>query len=177
MGGLCYTGWLMESENHTTHTISVLVENKPGVLARIAGLFSGRGFNIESLTVAETDDPTVSRMTIVTSGDAKIIEQINKHLNRLVDVIKVVDLSTEKFVDRELVLLKVKAGVDQKAEIMRLVDIFRGSIVDVSPRTYTIEVTGDEDKIVAFIELMRPFGILEIARTGRIAMARGHKAF
>ncbi|RMF91390.1 MAG: acetolactate synthase small subunit [Nitrospinota bacterium] len=166
----------MGGGNHTTHTISVLVENKPGVLARVAGLFSGRGFNIESLTVAETDDPTVSRMTIVTSGDAKIMEQINKHLNRLIDVIKVVDLSTEKFVDRELVLLKVKADAEQKAEIMRLVDIFRGSIVDVSPRSYTIEVTGDEDKIVAFIDLMRPFGILEIARTGRIAMARGHKA-
>ncbi len=157
------------------YTLSVLVENKPGVLARIAGLFSGRGFNIASLTVAETDDPSISRMTIVTSGDAKILEQITKHLNRLIDVIKVVDLSEEKFVDRELALIKIKADAESKPEILRLVQIFRGNIVDVSPRTYTIEVTGDEEKILAFIELVRPLGIIEIARTGRIAMGRGNK--
>ncbi len=158
------------------HTISVLVENKFGVLARIAGLFSGRGFNIESLCVAESIDPKVSRMTIVTRGDDRIIEQITKQLNKLVDVIKVVDLTEEKFVDREIVLIKVNAEPSIRAEILRIADIFRGKIVDVSPKTYTIEITGDEGKIVAIIEMLKPLGIKEIARTGRIAMSRGAKS-
>ncbi|MFV1952101.1 MAG: acetolactate synthase small subunit [Nitrospinota bacterium] len=158
------------------HTISVLVENKFGVLARIAGLFSGRGFNIESLCVAESMDPNVSRMTIVTRGDDRIIEQITKQLNKLVDVIKVVDLTEEKFVDREMVLIKVNAEPSIRAEILRIADIFRGKIVDVSPKTYTIEITGDEGKIVAIIEMLKPLGIKEIARTGRIAMSRGAKS-
>ncbi len=155
------------------HTISVLVENEFGVLSRVAGLFSGRGFNIESLCVAETIDPTVSRMTIVTTGNEQIMEQILKQLNKLVSVIKVVDMTRSDFVERELVLIKVSADENTKPEILRLVDIFRGKIVDVSTESYTIEVTGDEGKINAIIELMRPLGIKEIARTGKVAMTRG----
>jgi len=157
----------------TKHTIAVLVENKFGVLARIASLFSGRGYNIHSLTVGETHDPTVSRMTIVSSGDDKIIEQILKQLARLVEVIKVEDLTQENFVDREMVLVKVNALTEMRAEILRITDIFRGSIVDVSPSTYTIEVTGDAGKVEALISLLRPIGICEIARTGKVAMSRG----
>lgn len=155
------------------HTISVLVENEFGVLARVATLFSGRGFNIESLCVAETMDPTVSRITLVTSGNEKIIEQILKQLNKLVCVIKVVDMTRGDFVDRELILLKVAAQESTKAEILRLVDIFRGKIVDVSQNTYTIEATGDDGKVHAIIELLRPLGIEEIARTGKVAISRG----
>lgn len=158
------------------HVISVLVENRVGVLARVSGLFTGRGFNIESLAVAETEEPTLSRMTIVTSGDARIIEQVTKQLNKLIDVIKVVDLTREAFVDRELVLVKVRAEPEQRAEILRITDIFRGSIIDVSQKSYIIEVTGDGDKIRAFIDLIKPIGILEIVRTGPIAMSRGSKA-
>ena len=158
------------------HIISVLVENRVGVLARVSGLFTGRGFNIESLAVAETEDPSLSRMTIVTSGDARIIEQVTKQLNKLVDVIKVVDLSREHFVDRELILIKIRAEPEQRAEILRITDIFRGNIIDVSPRSYIVEVTGDDDKIRAFIDLMRPLGILEVVRTGPIALSRGSKA-
>ncbi len=154
------------------HTISITVENRFGVLSRVAGLFSGRGFNIESLTVGETADPSVSRMTIVTRGDDRIIEQIIKQLRRLVDVIKVSDLSGSAFVDRELALVKVAATEKAKDEVQRLVDIFRGKIVDVSPHTYTIEVTGNEEKIRAFVRLVKPFGIREMARTGAVAMAR-----
>jgi len=156
--------------------ISVLVENKVGVLARVAGLFTGRGFNIESLAVAETEDPTLSRMTIVTSGDARIIEQVTKQLNKLIDVIKVVDLSRETFVERELVLVKVRAEPEQRAEILRVTDIFRGNIIDVGQKSYIIEVTGDGDKIRAFIDLLKPIGILEIVRTGPVALSRGSKA-
>jgi acetolactate synthase-1/3 small subunit len=159
-----------------THVISVLVENKVGVLARVSGLFTGRGFNIESLAVAETEDPTLSRMTIVTSGDARIIEQVTKQLNKLIDVIKVVDLSRETFVERELVLVKVRAEPEQRAEILRITDIFRGNIIDVSQKSYIIEVTGDGDKIHAFIDLIKPIGILEIVRTGPVALSRGSKA-
>jgi acetolactate synthase-1/3 small subunit len=158
------------------HIISVLVENRVGVLARVAGLFTGRGFNIESLAVAETEDPSLSRMTLVTSGDARIIEQVTKQLNKLVDVIKVVDLSRENFVDRELILVKVKAEPEVRAEILRITDIFRGNIIDVSPKSYIVEVTGDEDKIQAFIDLVKPLGILEVVRTGPIALSRGSKA-
>ncbi|MBI2875757.1 MAG: acetolactate synthase small subunit, partial [Candidatus Tectomicrobia bacterium] len=131
------------------HTISVLVENKSGVLARIAGLFSGRGFNIESLTVAQTVDPTISRMTIITKGDDQLVEQIIKQLRKLIDVIKVVDLTPENYVNRELALIKVQAESQQRAEVLRIANIFRGKVVDVSPTTYTIEVTGDEEKLEA----------------------------
>lgn len=157
------------------HTISVLVTNEFGVLSRISGLFSGRGFNIESLSVAETLDPHVSRMTIVTSGDDKVLEQINKQLNKLINVIKVYDFTGEEHIERELALIKVNLTADSRSEILSIVDIFRAKVVDVSPRTYTIEITGDEEKISALTELLRPFGIKEIVRTGRIAMARSPK--
>lgn len=157
------------------HTISVLVTNEFGVLSRIAGLFSGRGFNIESLSVAETLDPRVSRMTIVTSGDDKVLEQINKQLNKLVSVIKVYDFTGEEHIERELAMIKVSANQENRAEILSVVDIFRARIVDVSPRSYTVEITGDNEKISAITELLRPFGIKEIVRTGRIAMARTPK--
>lgn len=158
------------------HTISVLVANRFGVLSRISGLFSGRGFNIESLNVAETSDPGISRMTIVTRGDDKKIEQITKQLNKLVDIIKVVDLTEESFIDREMILLKMNAETSVREEILRIVDIFRAKIVDVSPSTYTIEITGDEGKLKGFLELLRPLGIKEMVRSGRIAMARGMKS-
>ncbi|MEK7847007.1 MAG: acetolactate synthase small subunit [Nitrospinota bacterium] len=155
------------------HTISVLVENKFGVLSRIAGLFSGRGFNIESLSVAESLDPNVSRMTIVTRGDDRVIEQVTKQLNKLVDVIKVIDHTEEKFVGRELALIKINAESQLREEILRITEIFRGKVVDVSSKAYTVEVTGDEEKVEAFIEMLKPLGIKEIARTGKIAMSRG----
>jgi len=154
------------------HTISVLVENKFGVLSRISGLFSGRGYNIESLSVGETIDPKVSTMTIVTSGDDWIVEQINKQLNKLIDVIKVVDMTELDHVEREMVMIKISPRQEDKAEVLRLAEIFRGRIVDSSPKTYTIEVTGDEKKIEAFVELLRPMGIKEFVRTGKIAIAR-----
>ncbi|HED00715.1 MAG TPA: acetolactate synthase small subunit [Proteobacteria bacterium] len=157
------------------HTYSVLVENKPGVLSRVAGLFSGRGFNIESLCVAETLDPELSLMTLVTRGDEQIIEQINKQLNKLINVLKVVDVSEGDFVEREMVLVKVKAEGNTRAEVLRMTDIFRGKIVDVSPKEYTIELTGDEKKVRAVLELLRPLGIKEVARTGTIAMIRSKK--
>jgi acetolactate synthase-1/3 small subunit len=155
------------------HTISVLVENEFGVLARVAGLFSGRGFNIESLTVAETLDPTMSRITLVTRGDDQVIEQITKQLNKLISVVKVIDFTQTNHVERELALVKVTADEKTRAEVMHIVDIFRGKVIDVSPRSYLIEVTGDEDKITALLELLRPLGIREIARTGKVAMHRG----
>lgn len=154
------------------HTISVLVENHFGVLARVAGLFSGRGFNIESLTVAETLDPSTSHMTIVTRGNDQIIEQITKQLNKLIDVIKVVDVTRENIVDRELILIKMNAQAQNRAEILRICEIFRGKIVDVSQETYTIEVTGSEGKITAILEMLKPLGIKEAIRTGKIAMMR-----
>ncbi|MBI5886310.1 MAG: acetolactate synthase small subunit [Deltaproteobacteria bacterium] len=157
------------------HTISVLVSNEFGVLSRIAGLFSGRGFNIESLTVAETLDAAVSRMTIVTRGDDKVVEQINKQLNKLISVIKVHDFTGEAHIQRELALIKVSSNQENRAEILSIVDIFRAKVVDVSPRSYTIEITGDEEKIRAITELLRPFGIKEFVSTGRIAMARTPK--
>jgi acetolactate synthase I/III small subunit len=157
------------------HTLAVQVENKPGVLARIAGLFSGRGFNITSLTVGETDDPTTSRMTIVVTGDDAILEQVSKQLNKLIDVIKVLDLTGEAHLERELTLVKVQAESGQRAEITQLAEIFRAKIVDVSERTLTLEITGDANKVDAFIDLMRPFGIKELVRTGMVAMAREKK--
>jgi len=157
------------------HTISLLVDNQPGVLSRIAGMFSGRGFNIESLCVAETVDPLVSRITLVTSGDELIIEQINKQLNKLVNVIKVQDLKGANFVERETALIKVKAGQAQKAEILRLVDIFKCKVVDVNTTSYIIESTGTREKLEALLRLLKPIGIKEIARTGTSALARNKK--
>jgi acetolactate synthase I/III small subunit len=157
------------------HIVSVLVENEFGVLSRIAGLFSGRGFNIESLCVAETLDPTVSTMTIVTSGNDAIIEQILKQLNKLINVIKVVDFKELDYVSREMVLVKVNADERTREEILRMIEIFRGRIIDVSPKTYTIMITGDEEKLKAFLTLIKPLGIKELVRTGPIAVARGDK--
>ncbi|MBU0702075.1 acetolactate synthase small subunit [bacterium] len=157
------------------HTISVLVENRFGVLARVAGLFSGRGYNIDSLCVGETDDPTISRMTIVTNGDNRIIEQIEKQLNKLIDVIKVMDVTKEDHVERELVLIKVGADEAQRARVLEIVEIFRGKIIDVSPKTMTVEITGDEGKINGITEMLKPFGIKELVRTGKVAVVRGEK--
>lgn len=157
------------------HTISVLVENEFGVLSRVAGLFSGRGFNIESLCVAESLDPTVSTMTIVTSGNDAIIEQVLKQLNKLINVIKVVDFKDLDYVSREMVLIKLNAEERTREEILRMVEIFRGKIVDVSPKSYTLLITGDEEKVKAFVNLVKPLGIKEIVRTGPIAMARGDR--
>jgi acetolactate synthase-1/3 small subunit len=157
------------------HTLGVLVENQPGVLSRVAGLFSGRGFNIESLTVAETLDPEVSHITLVTTGDETIMEQIVKQLNKLVNVIKVIDFREVKFVDREMALIKVKAEAHTRAEVLRTVDIFRGKVVDVSPNFFTIEVTGDEGKIQAILDLLAQLGIAEVVRTGKVAIARSKK--
>jgi acetolactate synthase-1/3 small subunit len=161
--------------NVVRHTLGVLVENQPGVLSRVAGLFSGRGFNIECLTVAETLDPEVSRLTLVTTGDEMIMEQIVKQLNKLVSVIKVIDFREVKFVDREMALIKVKAEATTRAEVLRIVDIFRGKVVDVSPTFYTIEVTGDEGKIQAILDLLKQLGIVEVVRTGKVAIARSKK--
>jgi acetolactate synthase-1/3 small subunit len=158
------------------HTISILVVNRFGVLSRISGLFSGRGFNIESLNVAETNDPDISRMTIVTIGDDSKVEQITKQLNKLVDVIKVIDLTNENFVDRELILVKMNAEPRVREEILRVVEIFRAKVVDVSASTYTIEITGNQSKIGGFLDLLRPLGIKEIVRSGRIAVSRGTKS-
>jgi acetolactate synthase I/III small subunit len=157
------------------HVITLLVENEFGVLARIAGLFSGRGLNIESLGVSETLDPTASAMTIVTRGDDQIIEQVIKQLNKLVSVIKVVDLVDKDFVEREMVLVKVAANAETREEILRVAEIFRGKVIDVGSKTYTIEVTGDEKKINALLALLKPLGIKELVRTGRVAMIRGSK--
>ena len=158
------------------HVITLLVENEFGVLARIAGLFSGRGFNIESLSVAETMEPAVSTMTLVTRGDDQIIEQVMKQLNKLINVIKVVDLTEKDFVEREMILIKVSATAETREEILRVVEIFRGKVIDVGGKTYTIEVTGDEGKINAILTLLRPLGIKELVRTGHVAMIRGSKA-
>ncbi|MDP8248622.1 MAG: acetolactate synthase small subunit [Candidatus Tritonobacter lacicola] len=154
------------------HTISALVENRAGVLARIAGLFSGRGFNIDSLAVGETLDPTVSRMTIVVRGDDRILEQVCKQLNKLIDVVKVLDFTGKEFVGRELLLIKVSCTDENRLDVASVVDIFRGRIVDLNPKSATVEITGDEAKIEGFLRMLRPFGIKEVVRTGRIAMAR-----
>jgi acetolactate synthase-1/3 small subunit len=157
------------------HVISVLVDNEPGVLSRISGLFSGRGFNIESLNVAETLDPSVSRMTLVTRGNDQIVEQIIKQLNKLVNVIKVLDLTGSDYVEREMALIKVTAEAASRAEVLRIVDIFRGRVVDVSQKSFTLEITGDEKKIQAVIDLLAPIGIMEIVRTGKVAIPRVRK--
>ncbi|MBU1006425.1 MAG: acetolactate synthase small subunit [Candidatus Omnitrophica bacterium] len=153
-------------------TIAVLVENHFGVLTHVSGLFSARGFNIESLAVGETEDPTVSRMTIVAEGDDKTLEQVKKQLNRLIDVIKVIDLTDQDFVGREMVLIKVKIDGKNRSEILQIADTFQAKIDDVKKETVIIEVTGDGNKVKSFIEIMKPFGITEMARTGRIAMGR-----
>lgn len=155
------------------HTIAVLVENEFGVLARVAGLFSSRGFNIESLTVNEDPlDPTVSRIVLVSAGDDQILEQVNKQLNKLVSVIKVTDFNDVETIDREMVMVKVAIDERTRSELDSIVQAFRAHIVDIGPRSQTVEVTGNEDKIKAFIALVRPLGIKEIVRSGRIAMAR-----
>src|SRR5918911_2158852 len=149
------------------HTISVLVENKFGVLTRIAGLFSGRGYNIDTLNVGPTQDPATSRMTIVTKGDDATVEQIVKQLNKLVDVLQVQDFREGEYVDRELILVKVSVDSKTRAEVMQITDIFRAKIVDVQPKNLTIEITGNESKVEKFLELMKTFGILELTRTGK----------
>jgi acetolactate synthase I/III small subunit len=154
------------------HTISVLVENKFGVLTRVAGLFSGRGYNIDTLNVAPTQEPDTSRMTIVTRGDDATLDQIVKQLNKLVNVLEVHDFREAEFIDRELVLVRVAVNAKSRAEIMQMTDIFRAKIVDVQPKSMTIELTGDEGKIEKFLTLMKTFGVLELTRTGKIALAR-----
>jgi len=157
------------------HTIAVLVENRFGVLSRVAGLFSARGYNIESLSVGETLDPTVSRMTLVVRGDEFVIEQVMKQLHKLIDVIKVTDLTDEDHVERELMLIRVNAEPQHRAEILRIADIFRAKVVDVAPLSFVLEATGDERKLEALLELLRPMGIQELVRTGKVAIARGPK--
>lgn len=155
------------------HTLAVLVENRPGVLVRVAGLFSRRGFNIDSLTVGRTENPDVSRMTIVVDGDARVIEQVTKQLHKLIDVIKISDISDEEYVDRDLVLIKVTAEPAQRVEIMQMAGVFRARVVDLGRKTMTLECTGNEGKINAFEESLRPYGIRELVRTGKVAMLRG----
>lgn len=157
------------------HILSMLVDNQPGVLSRVAGLFSGRGFNIDSLCVSETTDPLISRITLVAVGDMGILEQIKKQLNKLVNVIKVMDFTEADFVQRETALVKVRAKPESRAEILRMADIFRSTVVDVGTEYYTLEVTGDDGKISAFLKLLRPMGVKEIARTGPVALAREKK--
>ncbi len=157
------------------HILSMLVDNEPGVLSRVAGLFSGRGFNIDSLCVSETTDPLVSRITLVAIGDMSILEQIKKQLNKLINVIKVLDFTETDFVQRETALVKVRAKPENRAEILRMADIFRSTVVDVGTEYYTMEVTGDDGKISAFLKLLKPMGVKEIARTGPVALAREKK--
>lgn len=157
------------------HTLAVLVENKPGVLSHVAGLFSRRGYNIESLVVGETEDKTVSRITLVVDGDERVIEQVSKQLNKQVEVIKVNDITDEEIVERQLLLLRVHADPETRSEIMQIVDIFRCRIVDIGRRSLIIEATGDGEKIAAIIKSLQPFGIQELVRTGKVAMVRGQK--
>jgi acetolactate synthase I/III small subunit len=157
------------------HIISVLLENEPGALSRVVDLFSARGYNIESLTVAPTEDKSLSRMTIVTAGSDEVIEQITKHLNRLIEVVKVVDLTESPYIERELMLIKVRAVGKEREEVKRMADIFRGRIIDVTDRTYTIELTGDGAKLDAFIDAIERSAILETVRTGGSGVARGER--
>jgi acetolactate synthase I/III small subunit len=154
------------------HTIAVLVENKFGAFTRIAGLFAAKGYNIDSMTVGPTEDEGISRMTVVTRGDDQIIEQIIKQLNKLIDTIKVIDLTFDSFVERELVLIKVQSTSETRPEIMQIGEIFRAKVVDISPRTLTLEATGGQQKVDAIIKMLKPFGIKELARTGRVALKR-----
>ena len=158
------------------HALSVLVENKPGVLTRVAGLFARRGFNIDSLVVAETEDPQLSRMTITVDEQDLTVEQVTKQLHKLINVLKITDLDPSGSVERELLLIKVKADAQARAEIMQMVEIFGAKIVDVTSEVLLIEMTGTREKVGAFIDLLAPFGIVELMRTGRLAMSRGRKA-
>jgi acetolactate synthase-1/3 small subunit len=155
------------------HTLAVLVENNPGVLARVAGLFSRRGFNIESLAVGRTENPAVSRMTIMVEADDRVLEQVIKQLRKLIEVLKVQDVTKEEHVDRELALMKVNAEPAKRAEIIQIVEIFRAHIVDIGRKTMIVEVTGDEGKVNALENALRPFGLKELVRTGKVAMLRG----
>ena len=157
------------------HIISVLLENESGALSRVAGLFSARAYNIESLTVAPTEDASLSRMTIVTTGSEDVIEQITKQLNKLVEVVKVVDLSDAEHIERELMLIKVRAGVKEREDMKRMADIFRGRVIDVSDNTYTIELTGDGHKLDAFIRALEASSIVETVRTGASGIGRGNR--
>jgi len=154
------------------HTLSILVDNSPGVLSRVIGLFSGRGFNIESLCVAETMDSNISRITIITKAADSVVEQIEKQIHKLINVINIHNLTEIKSVQREMALIKVHAKPDTRAEILRIIDIFRCKVVDVGFEHYTVEVTGDEDKLSAILTLLRPMGIMEIAKTGMVALSR-----
>lgn len=159
------------------HIISILMENESGALSRVAGLFSARGYNIESLTVAPTDDPTLSRLTLVTRGSDQVIEQIIKQLNKLVDVVKLLDLTEHSHIEREILMLKVRVtDSEQRAEVMRLTQIFRGHVIDVSTESYIVEMTGDSPKLDAFIETMRAFEVVEVVRSGVMGIARGDVA-
>ena len=155
------------------HVLSALVHNQPGVLAHVSGMLASRGFNIDSLAVGETEDPNLSRMTFVVNGDDAVLEQVRKQLDKIVTVVKVQDISSADFVERDLMIIKVKATPQQRMEVVLLVEMFRGRVVDISPENLMIEISGQERKIEAFVELMRPYGILELARTGRIALVRG----
>ncbi len=155
------------------HVLSALVQNQPGVLSHISGMLASRGFNIDSLAVGETEDPNLSRMTFVVRGDDAVLEQVRKQLDKIITVVKVQDISSEDYVERDLMLIKVKAAAAQRVEITLLVEMFRGRIVDIGLESMMIEMSGREDKIEAFIDLMRPYGILELARSGRIALVRG----
>ena len=157
------------------HVLSALVQNQPGVLAHISGMLASRGFNIDSLAVGETEDTNLSRMTFVVNGDDAELEQVRKQLDKIITVVKVEDISSEDFVERDLMLIKVQASPQQRVEITLLVEMFRGRVVDIGPDTLMVEISGQESKIEAFIELMRPYGILELARTGRIALVRGSR--
>jgi acetolactate synthase-1/3 small subunit len=167
---------MKEDTSRRRHILTLLVENRIGVLAKIAGLIAAKGYNMDSVSVGETMDNSVSRVTLVVHGDDWVMEQMVKQLNRVVDVIKVVDLTEEDFIEREMILVRVNADSPDRAEILRIADIFRAKVVDLTHRTYTLEVTGAEDKIQALLELLRPFGIKELVRTGRIAIGRANKS-
>lgn len=156
------------------HLLSALVQNQPGVLAHISGMLASRGFNIDSLAVGETEDPHLSRVTFVVMGDDRVLEQVRKQLEKIVTVVRVIDISRQQYVERDLMLLKVDAPQERRAEILGLVQVFRGRVVDVGPEQLMIEISGQESKIEAFIEIMRPYGIRELARTGRIALLRSN---
>lgn len=158
------------------YTLSVLVENHPGVLAQISGLLSGRGFNIRSIAAGETEDPTITRIIMVVAGDDRIIDQVKKQLNRLVEVIRITDLTGIPSVDRELALVKVSSTVSRRAKVFQIVDVFRAKVVDIAHKSLTVEVTGELEKIEALIEMLKPFGIREIVRTGKISIARGENS-
>lgn len=168
--------WGQVGANAREHTISVLVENQPGVLSRVAGMFSRRGFNIDSIVVGAAEEPGLSRMTIVLVGDERELEQVQKQLHKLIEVIKVYELDPADMVERELALIKVTANRSNRADILQIVDIFRASIVDVSQNAVIVEVTGDLKKVEAIVDLLRPYGIREIVRTGRVGMTRGVRA-